>query len=206
MSSFPTQILIINFSSHRQRRALAGLTRQGVPIMEESYLQRKNHTSHDYYQLAAYSDNSVHSPRLKYYWGDYSRRYLLYPTMSTAASTNSIETYSSSPNRPHEQRQFHHQSHHHHQQQGHHQFTAHHAPHIHPSNALIHQQEDVLLPGVGGGDDKIVLTDRSGNPRGYAQVIRKREYYRKHTRSNSKKTTSHQQAYFQRRAMMVTIM
>lgn len=73
---------------------------------------------------------------------------------------------------------------------------------------MIQQQEDVLLPD-NRQEDKVVLTDRSGNPRGYAQVIRKREYYRSHTRRNSKKTTSHQQAYFQQlaqqRAMMVKI-
>jgi len=51
--------------SNRNRRALAGLTHQGVPIMEESYIKhRRNHTKEQH-------ENSVHSPRLQYNWDDY---------------------------------------------------------------------------------------------------------------------------------------
>ncbi|XP_063697964.1 protein eiger [Culicoides brevitarsis] len=103
----------------RHRRALAGLTRQGVPIMEESYLERRNRTSNEYLDPLLTSNR----PRMKLDWND--------------------------ANHP---RRYHHQQSHH---------NAH----------EIHNQHHAALPvhHKHRQDDKIVLTDRNGVPRGYAQ-------------------------------------
>uniref|UniRef100_A0A336LZQ8 CSON009112 protein n=1 Tax=Culicoides sonorensis TaxID=179676 RepID=A0A336LZQ8_CULSO len=125
---------------NRQRRALAGLTRQGVPIMEESYLERRNRTSNEHLEPLL---NAHNAPKMKLDWND--------------------SRYSSQLH--HQRYQSHHQ---HHTHQQHRQHTQHNVHPVHHRPAIpVFRSEN--LPIRETMDDKIVLTDQFGAPRGYAQ-------------------------------------
>lgn len=136
---------------NRQRRALAGLTRQGVPIMEESYLERRNRTSNEYLDPLLTSNN-VNRPRMKLDWND-SRYGLLMWFLPFNTHSKLTLRFSS-------------QTHHRRYQQ--HETQHHSAPPAH------HRQPVFKNDPITRSDNKIVLTDRNGAPRGYAQVIKKR--------------------------------
>uniref|UniRef100_A0A336M3G8 CSON009112 protein n=1 Tax=Culicoides sonorensis TaxID=179676 RepID=A0A336M3G8_CULSO len=139
-TSFGTDSFVIERNQNRQRRALAGLTRQGVPIMEESYLERRNRTSNEHLEPLL---NAHNAPKMKLDWND--------------------SRYSSQLH--HQRYQSHHQ---HHTHQQHRQHTQHNVHPVHHRPAIpVFRSEN--LPIRETMDDKIVLTDQFGAPRGYAQ-------------------------------------